>query len=116
MTHTVVALVRDHPAVLNRTVSLIRRRGYTIDRLVVARSDQPGISRVTVAVDGENVTHVVEQLRRLIDVVTVGEIADEAADGWSGTTAVWSACSMPSTPSPQSYHWQADGADHHVDD
>ena len=93
MTRTLVALVRDDPSVLNRTVSLIRRRGYTIDRLVVDRSEQPGMSRVTVAVDAENVDHVVEQLRRLIDVVTVGEIAD-----------------------PQSFHWQADGADDHVQD
>lgn len=114
MTHTLVALVRDYPAVLNRAVSLIRRRGYNIDRLVVTRSDQPGISRLTVAVDAANVTHVVEQLRRLIDVVSVQEVADEAADGWSGTSAVWNACSMPAAS--ESYYWQADGADHHVQD
>jgi acetolactate synthase small subunit len=114
MTRTLVALVRDHPAVLNRTVSLIRRRGYHIDRLVVSRTDQPGMSRITVAIDGDNAHHVVEQLRRLIDVVAVGEVADEAADGWSGASAMWSACSMPATP--QSYHWQADGADDHVED
>ena len=91
MTHTVVALVRDHPAVLNRTVSLIRRRGYNIDHLVVARSDQPGFSRVSVAVEADNVTHIVEQLRRLIDVITVESYT-------------------------QSFHWQGDGADHHVED
>jgi len=111
MTRTLVALVRDDPTVLNRTVSLIRRRGYTIDRLTVAR-EQPGMSRVTVAVDTDNVSHVVEQLRRLVDVVTVGEAADEAADGWSGSSAVWNACSMPDS----SFHCQADGAYEHVDD
>jgi len=93
MTRTLVALVRDHPAVLNRTVSLIRRRGYNIDRLLVVRSDQPGMSRVTMAVDTDNVSHVMEQLRRLIDVVAVNEVSEH-----------------------QSYHWQADGADDHVED
>ena len=93
MTRTFVALVRDHPAVLNRTVSLIRRRGYSIDRLLVVPSDQPGMNQLTVAVDADNVSHVMEQLRRLIDVVAVNEVSDH-----------------------QSYHWQADGADNHVED
>jgi acetolactate synthase small subunit len=93
MTRTLVALVRDHPSVLNRAVSVIRRRGYNIDRLLVVPSEQAGMNRVTVDVDTDNVSHVVEQLRRLIDVVTVSEMTE-----------------------PQSYHWQADGADDHVED
>ena len=94
MTHTLVALVRDRPAVLNRAVSLFRRRGFTIEKLVVNRTEQPGVNRMTVSVDAKNVDQVVEQLRRLIDVLTVREVASESA-----------------TDRSEKHHWQADGAD-----
>ena len=94
MTHTLVALVRDRPAVLNRAVSLFRRRGITIEQLVVNRTEQPGVNKMTVSVDAQNVDQVVEQLRRLIDVLTVREVATESA-----------------TEHSERHHWQADGAD-----
>lgn len=103
MTHTLVALVRDRPAALNRAVSLFRRRGFTIEQLLVTRTEQPGVNRVTVDVDAENIDQLVEQLRRLIDVLTVRKVTtrDSTGDG--------SASAGPS-------HWQADGANDHGDD
>ena len=108
MTRTFEALVRDQPGVLNRAVSLIRRRGHNIDRLEVDRSDQPGLSRLTVAVDEDNIERVIEQLRRLIDVISVNETPNDKprhhVDPWGGRAG------------PASYHFQADGADDHVND
>jgi acetolactate synthase I/III small subunit len=102
MTHRLVALVRDRPAALNRAVSLFRRRGFTIEQLLITRTEQPGVNRVTVDVDAENIDQLVEQLRRLIDVLTVRKVT-------SDSTSDRGAFAGP-------HHWQADGADDHGDD
>jgi acetolactate synthase I/III small subunit len=104
MTHTLVALVRDRPAALNRAVSLFRRRGFAIEQLLVTRSEQPGVNRVTVDVDAENIDQLVEQLRRLIDVLTVRKVTG-VSDGDRRSFA------DPAAP----LHWQADGATDHDD-
>ena len=44
---TFVATVEDRPGVLNRVVSLIRRRGYNIESLAVGATESPAISRIT---------------------------------------------------------------------
>jgi acetolactate synthase-1/3 small subunit len=75
MTHTLHALLRDHPGALNRTVSLFRRRGYNIETLHVTVSETPGISRMTLIVKAENIEKVVKQLERLIDVLQVDVVA-----------------------------------------
>ena len=51
--HTIVALVQDRPGVLNRAVSLFRRRGFNIESLAVGHSETPGISRMTLVVEAE---------------------------------------------------------------
>jgi acetolactate synthase, small subunit (EC 2.2.1.6) len=66
--HTIVALVQDRPGVLSRVVGLIRRRGYNIESLAVGHSETPGVSRMTIVVEWEDVEQVVKQLYRLIEV------------------------------------------------
>ena len=51
--HTFVAYVEDQPGVLNRIASLFRRRGYNIISLNVGRTHQPGVSRMTFAVQAD---------------------------------------------------------------
>jgi len=102
MTHTLVALVRDRPAALNRAVSLFRRRGFNIEQLVVSRTEQPGVNRITVDVDAENVDQLVEQFRRLIDVLTVRKVTKDSTGDRSAIAG------------PQ--NWQADGANDYVED
>ena len=46
--HTLVVLVEDHPGVLNRVVSLLRRRSFNINTITVGQSEQPGVSRMTI--------------------------------------------------------------------
>ena len=53
-THTLVLLVEDHPGVLNRVVSLMRRRNFNIDSITVGHSEQPGVSRMTIQLRGES--------------------------------------------------------------
>jgi acetolactate synthase-1/3 small subunit len=79
--HTVVALVEDRPGVLNRVASLFRRRGFNIDSLAVGTTEETGISRMTIVVDGGDgiVEQVEKQLYKLIDVVKVSDLTKEEA-------------------------------------
>ena len=77
MRHTLIALVRDQPGVLNRVVSLFRRRGYNIASLAVGASETAGLSRMTIVVDVGDVEQVVKQFRRLIEVATVRSVTNE---------------------------------------
>ncbi len=77
MQHTIIALVQDHPGVLNRIVSLFRRRGYNIESLAVGPSETHGISRMTLAVDVRDVDQVVKQFSRLIEVLTVRSVTND---------------------------------------
>lgn len=74
--HTVVALVEDRPGVLNRVASLFRRRGFNIESLAVGPTEQDGLSRMTIVVDGATtvVEQVEKQLYKLVDVVKVADI------------------------------------------
>jgi acetolactate synthase-1/3 small subunit len=74
--HTIVALMQDHPGVLHRVVSLFRRRGYNIDSLTVGRSEEPGVSRMTIVTSGADVVQVEKQLSRLIEVLKVVDVTD----------------------------------------
>src|SRR4249920_4273958 len=51
MVHTFVVYVDNKPGVLNRVASLFRRRAFNIESLTVGRTEQVGISRMTVVVD-----------------------------------------------------------------
>ena len=81
--HTLVAIVQDRPGVLNRVVSLFRRRGFNIDSIAVGHSELPHLSRVTIVVNGTTATveQVRKQLDKLIDIVKVYDITGEKITG-----------------------------------
>jgi acetolactate synthase I/III small subunit len=79
--HTLVALVEDKPGVLNRMVSLFRRRGFNIESIAVGSSELPHFSRITFVVDGS--LTMVEQVRKqlmgkVVEVVKVSDITAES--------------------------------------
>ena len=76
--HTLVALVEDKPGVLNRLASLFRRRGFNIDSIAVGHSETPGLSRITLVVDGTAtmVEQVRKQLDKVIDIVKVSDLTE----------------------------------------
>jgi len=76
--HTLVVLVRDRPGVLNRIVSMFRRRGYNIASLTVGHAEQAGISRLTLVVESADVEQVAKQLYGLVDVLKVDDVTDSA--------------------------------------
>lgn len=79
MKHTIVTLMEDRPGVLNRVVSLFRRRNFNIESLAVGHTDLPGISRMTIVVDGSDtlVEQVSKQLYKVIDVLKVSDVTHE---------------------------------------
>jgi acetolactate synthase-1/3 small subunit len=79
MKHTIVALMEDHPGVLNRVVSMFRRRNFNIESLTVGHTDQAGISRMTIVVDGTDlhVEQVIKQMHKIIDVLKVTDLTAE---------------------------------------
>lgn len=79
MKHTLVALMEDKPGVLNRVSSLFRRRNYNIESLSVGHSETPGISRMTIVVNGDEriVEQVVKQLEKLVNVTKVLSVSNQ---------------------------------------
>ena len=77
--HTLIALVEDKPGVLNRMASLFRRRGFNIESIAVGHTELPGLSRMTIVVDGATtgVEQVRKQLDKVIEVVKVSDITEE---------------------------------------
>lgn len=71
--HTLVALVENKPGVLNRVVSLFRRRNFNVDSLTVGRTHKPHISRMTIVVDVQraDVRLLVANLYKLVNVIEV---------------------------------------------
>ena len=78
---TIVAHVEDRPGVLARVVGLFRRRGYNIASLTVARTHDPGVSRLTVVIDADDETarRIEANLYKLIDVLYVDDVTATAA-------------------------------------
>jgi len=81
MRHTLVAMVEDKPGVLNRMVSLFRRRRYNIESLAVGHSETPGISRMTLVVEGDDrvIEQVKKQLEKLVNVIELVDVTGKPA-------------------------------------
>jgi acetolactate synthase-1/3 small subunit len=77
--HTLVVQLNDRPGALYRAIGLIRRRDYNVSSLVVGATDASGTSRMMLVIEAADVHQVVQQLSRLIDVLSVAEVAHDAA-------------------------------------
>ncbi len=77
MQHTLVVLVEDKPGVLNRVASLFRRRAFNIESLTVGHTELEGISRMTIMVDGDQVSieRLTSYLYKLVNVIQVDDIS-----------------------------------------
>jgi acetolactate synthase-1/3 small subunit len=73
MKHIISALVENKPGVLAHVAGMFAARGFNIDSLVVGRTEDPKLSRMTIVVIGDDriVEQVRKQLARIIPVVKV---------------------------------------------
>ena len=75
MKHIISALVENKPGVLAHVAGMFAARGFNIDSLVVGRTDDPELSRMTIVVIGDD--RVVEQVRKqLAKIVPVVKVQD----------------------------------------
>jgi acetolactate synthase-1/3 small subunit len=79
--HTLSVLVEDQPGVLARISALFSRRGFNIDSLAVGPTELPGISRMTIVVNVEELPleQVTKQLNKLVNVLKIVELEPESA-------------------------------------
>ena len=75
-THVLSLLVEDKPGLLTRVAGLFARRGFNIESLAVGVTEVPGLSRITVVVDVDQLPleQVTKQLNKLINVIKIVEL------------------------------------------
>jgi len=81
MKQVLAVLVENKPGVLTRVAGLFSRRGFNIDNITVGETVTPGISRMTITVEGDEmvVEQVMKQLNKLINVLKVSNLSLEPA-------------------------------------
>ena len=74
--HTLVVTVENKSGVLARLAGLFAQRGFNIESLAVAPTDDDRFSRLTIVVDVESapLDQVVKQLDKLVNVVEIREL------------------------------------------
>ena len=79
MKRVVALLMENQPGALSRVVGLFSQRGYNIESLIVAPTDDPSLSRLTMVTEGDAkaVELITKQLNKLIDVVKVMDLSEE---------------------------------------
>ena len=80
MQHTIAVLVTNRFGVLSRISGLFSGRGFNIESLNVAETNDPNISRMTIVTrgDGKKVEQVTKQLNKLIDIIKVVDLTEES--------------------------------------
>ncbi len=70
-------LVENHAGVLSRVSGLFSRRGYNIDSLTVGETHNPGQSRMTIVVSGDEyiLDQITKQLAKLVEVISIQHCA-----------------------------------------
>ena len=76
MRHTIAILLQNETGALSRVASMFSTRGYNIESLSVAPTQDPMVSRLTLVTEGEDsvIEQISKQLYKLIDVVEVLDI------------------------------------------
>lgn len=79
MKHIISALVENKPGVLAHVAGMFAARGFNIDSLVVGRTEDPELSRMTIVVIGDDkvVEQVRKQLTKIIPVVKVQDFVGQ---------------------------------------
>jgi len=79
MQHTIAVLVANKFGVLARVAGLFSGRGFNIDSLSVAETQDPQVSRMTIVTRGDDkiIEQITKQLNKLIDVIKVIDLTGE---------------------------------------
>lgn len=78
MKHVISILLENEPGALSRVVGLFSARGYNIETLTVAPTEDVTLSRMTIVTIGsdEIIEQITKHLNRLVDVVKVVDLSE----------------------------------------
>jgi acetolactate synthase-1/3 small subunit len=78
MRHIISMLVENEAGALSRISGLFSARGYNIESLTVAPTNDPSMSRMTLVTSGNDdiVEQIKKQLNKLIDVIKLQDLAE----------------------------------------
>ena len=76
MRHVISVLLQNEVGALTRMTGLFSSRGYNIESLNVAPTDDPMVSRVTLVISGSDsaIAQLNTQLAKLVDVVNIHDM------------------------------------------
>ena len=80
MRHIISILIENESGALSRVAGLFSARGYNIESLTVAPTEDPSLSRMTLVTRGSEdvIEQITKQLNKLIDVVKLIDLAESA--------------------------------------
>ncbi len=80
MRHIIALLLENESGALARVVGLFVQRGYNIDSLAVAATEDPTMSRLTLVTRGDDqvIEQITKQLHKLIEVVKLVDLSESA--------------------------------------
>ncbi|BDW10554.1 acetolactate synthase small subunit [Polynucleobacter sp. SHI8] len=80
MRHIISVLLENEPGALSRVVGLFSARGYNIESLTVAPTEDSSLSRMTIVTAGsdEVIEQITKHLNRLVEVVKVYDLSEGA--------------------------------------
>lgn len=78
MRHIISLLMENEAGALSRVAGLFSARGYNIESLTVAPTEDPTMSRMTIVTSGSDdvIEQINKQLNKLVDVVSVLDLSD----------------------------------------
>ena len=78
MKHIIAVLLENEPGALSRVVGLFSARGYNIESLTVAPTEDASLSRMTIVTTGSEdvIEQITKHLNRLIEVVKVVDLTE----------------------------------------
>ena len=78
MRHIISILIENEAGALSRVSGLFSARGYNIESLTVAPTEDPSLSRMTLVTRGNDdiIEQITKQLNKLVDVVKLIDLAD----------------------------------------
>jgi len=78
MRHIISLLMENEAGALSRVAGLFSARGYNIESLVVAPTEDPTLSRMTIVTSGSDavIEQINKQLNKLIDVAAVMDLSE----------------------------------------
>jgi len=78
MRRILAILLENEPGSLSRIVGLFSQRAFNIETLTVSPTDDPSLSRITIATSGDDqvLEQIIKQVNKLVDVIKISDLTE----------------------------------------